>query len=105
MVDRFKARESAERAGEPLPPWGRLGVLMALASDVEGPAAQQWRERFSEHRDWQGKDLAFVPTVFDRLDRALCRLLVYRGWWLTGATIAAHHPTLAAQPSSAPPLD
>ncbi|HEX3909763.1 MAG TPA: patatin-like phospholipase family protein [Solirubrobacteraceae bacterium] len=105
MVDRFKARESAERAGEPVPSWGRLGVLMALASDVEGPAADQWRASFPEHRDWQGRDLAFVPTVFDRLDRALCRLLVYRGWWLTGATIAAHHPNLAAQPSSAPPLD
>lgn len=104
MVDRFKARESAERAGEPVPSWGRLGVLMALASDVDGPAAEQWRARFPEHRDWQGKDLAFVPTVFDRLDRALCRLLVYRGWWLTGATIAAYHPGLAPQPSSAPPL-
>ena len=104
MVDRFKARESAEGAGEPVPSWGRLGVLMALASDVKGPAAEQWRARFPEHRDWQGKDLAFVPTVFDRLDRALCRLLVYRGWWLTGATIAARHPNLARQPSSAPPL-
>jgi NTE family protein len=104
MVDRFKAYEQAARAGAPTPRWARRGVLMTLASQVDGSGAGEWRERFPELRDWRGKDLAFVPTVFDRLDRVLCRLLVYRGWWLTGATIAAYHRGLAPQPSSAPPL-
>jgi NTE family protein len=105
MVDRFKASEQAARAKLPAPSWGRQGVLMTLASQITGSAATRWRSSFPEERNWQGKDLAFVPTVFDRLDRALCRLLVYRGWWLTGATIAAYHPGLAPPPSSAPPLD
>lgn len=77
---------------------------MTLASQMNGPAATQWRATFPEERTWQKKDLAFVPTVFNRLDRALCRLLVYRGWWLTGATIATYHPELAPAPNSAPPL-
>jgi NTE family protein len=105
MVDRFKASEQAARAKLPAPPWGRQGVLMTLASQITGSGATGWRSSFPEERTWKGKDLAFVPTVFDRLDRALCRLLVYRGWWLTGATIAAYHPELAPPPSSAPPLD
>jgi NTE family protein len=105
MVDRFKASEQAARAELPAPSWGRQGVLMTLASQITGSAAAGWRSSFPEERNWHGKDLAFVPTVFNRLDRALCRLLVYRGWWLTGATIATHHPGLAPPPSSAPPLD
>lgn len=104
MVDRFEASEQAARAKLPAPSWGRQGVLMTLASQITGSAATQWRSSFPEERNWKGKDLAFVPTVFDRLDRALCRLLVYRGWWLTGATIAAYHPELAPPPTSAPPL-
>ena len=39
-----------------------------------------------------GKHLAQVPTVFDRLDESLCRALVHRGWWLTGAALAMYHP-------------
>lgn len=104
MVDRFKAAETARLANQPVPSWGRQGVLMSLASDVTNPAADEWRAAFPEHRTWKGRDLAFVPTVFDRLDTELCRLLVYRGWWLTGATIAAHHPGLTRRPDSAPSL-
>lgn len=103
MVDRFKASEQAARAKLPAPSWCRQGVLMTLASQVNGSAAAQWRATFPEERTWQKKDLAFVPTVFDRLDRELCRLLVYRGWWLTGATIVTY-PGLAPPPNSAPPL-
>jgi len=108
MVDRFKALEAAakEPAGLslPAPKWGRMGVLMALASDVTGRDVDRWRARHPEHRTWKGKDLALVPTVFDRLEPQLCQLLVYRGWWLTGATIARYHPGLVRLPGEAPPL-
>jgi NTE family protein len=104
MVDRFQAFQAASAAGGPPPTWGRRGVLFALASDITGPEADAWRARFPEHRIWKGKDLAFVPTVFDRLDPALCRLLVYRGWWLTGAALAKYHPGLVELPADAPPI-
>jgi NTE family protein len=103
MVDRFKAREEAMSRGGAVPAWGRRGVLMALATNISGEPAERWRARFPEHREWQGKDLAFVPTVFDRLEPGLCRLLVYRGWWLAGASIATYAPEMAL-PTSAPSL-
>jgi hypothetical protein len=97
MVDQFQRYERAAQAG-PVPAGvGRYGVLMALATSMDA-RADQWRRDHPEYREWGGNDLAFVPTVFDRLDRRLCRLLVYRGWWLTGATIAAYHPTLHRPP-------
>jgi NTE family protein len=104
MVDRFQAYEDASKAGASAPPWARQGVLMSLASNVIGQGADVWRQQHPEERAWQGRDLAFVPTVFDRLDPRLCRLLVYRGWWLTGATIARYHPGLLDMPKGAPPL-
>jgi NTE family protein len=83
----------------------RANLDPALATNVTGEASDRWRASFPEVRTWQGRDLAFVPTVFDRLDRELCRLLIYRGWWLTGATIATYHPDLAMLPTSAPSLN
>jgi hypothetical protein len=54
--------------------------------------------RFPEVRCWprsrDSKDLAFVPTVLDKLERGLCDALVYWGWWLTGASLATCHPDL-----------
>lgn len=105
LVERFKAHEAAIRAGHAPPIWARRGVLMGLASDVNGPGVDEWRSMHPEHRTWKGKDLAFVPTVFDRLDVRLCRLLVYRGWWLTGAMLARYHPGLVDLPGKAPPIE
>jgi len=103
MVERFKAREEVPPGGA-IPPWGRRGVWMELATVVRGGGAAAWRKRHPERRDWQGRDLAFVPTVFDRLEPALCRLLIYRGWWLTGATIAQYHANLLELPDTSPPV-
>lgn len=105
MVDRLKAFEAASKAGVAPPSWARRGVLMELATRVTGPGVDEWRALHPEHRTWNEKDLAFVPTVFDRLDPRLCRLLVYRGWWLTGAVLARYHPGLVELPSKAPPID
>ena len=101
MVDRFEAWEHARANNVDPPAWARQGVLFALATDV--PKADAWRARYPEHRTWHDEDLAFVPTVFDRLDPALCRLLVYRGWWLTGAALTAYHPELLTTEVGAPP--
>ncbi|MFF7445581.1 MULTISPECIES: patatin-like phospholipase family protein [unclassified Streptomyces] len=94
MVERFQRGHGAG-PGEPVPPGSRRGVLMALATDFpdHGPGRlDTWREAFPEHRAYDGRDLSLVPTVFDRLDEPLCRALVHRGWWLTGAALATYHP-------------
>jgi NTE family protein len=103
MVDRFKASELANTQGLPAPSWGRQGVLVGLGTTVEGSGVEAWRSRHEEHRTWGGRDLAFVPTVFDRLDPSLCRLLIYRGWWLVGAALARYYPGLIELPTTAPP--
>jgi hypothetical protein len=36
-------------------------------------------------------DLALTKTSFSRFDRLLCERLIYRGWWLAGATLTAFH--------------
>jgi NTE family protein len=86
----------------------RRGVLIALATDFDEDRGElaAWRGAFEEARTWKGEDLAYVPTVFDKFDEALCRRLVYRGWWLTGAAVAAYYPEMAPSPDKLrrPPL-
>ncbi|SNX55945.1 NTE family protein [Streptomyces sp. TLI_55] len=94
IVERFRRGHAAGPDG-PLPPGSRRGVLVALATDFAEHGAGQldkWRAAFPEHRTYDGRDLALVPTVFDRMPQPLCRALVYRGWWLAGAGLAAYHP-------------
>lgn len=92
----------------PMPDGARRGVLVGLATSFEEDVSRlaPWRARFPEARTWKGEDLALVPTVFDKLPEALCRRLVYRGWWLTGAAVATYYPQLAPDPEdlAAPPL-
>ena len=102
MVDRFRAGEGVLPSRRPES--ARSGVLMGLASNVTGDAVDGWRAQHPEHRTWKDEDLAFVPTVFDKLEEGLCRLLVYRGWWLMGATLARYHPGMMALPTAAPPV-
>jgi NTE family protein len=61
---------------------------------------------YPEHRTFDGKDLARFPTVFDQLPAALVELLIYRGWWLTGAALARYQPGFATlKPgATAPPV-
>lgn len=111
MVDRFDADRRADQAGLP-DPSGRRGVLFGLASDVRGgtrppEAFQRFAAAYPERRTYtrggEEVDLAFMPTVFDRLDPGLASALVYRGWWLTGATLALFHPHLAPLPDGVTP--
>ncbi|MBC2902296.1 patatin-like phospholipase family protein [Streptomyces cupreus] len=94
IVERF-LRGRTVGPDETLPPGARRGVLVGLATDFPKDSdgqLDQWRDAFAEHRTHDGRDLALVPTVFDQLEEPLCRALVYRGWWLAGAALAAYHP-------------
>jgi NTE family protein len=107
MVAAFK-RGRQIAPGAPLPEGSRRGVLVQLATDFKEDKGNlaAWRAAFEEARTWKGEDLAYVPTVFDRFDEALCRRLVYRGWWLTGAAMASYYPDMAPPPERLrpPPL-
>ncbi|NBM20966.1 patatin-like phospholipase family protein, partial [Streptomyces sp. GC420] len=94
IVERFQRGRPCGEHGE-LPAGARRGILVGLATDFpadDSKPLRRWRETHPELREFDGRDLALVPTVFDRLDERLCRALVYRGWWLAGAALAAYHP-------------
>jgi NTE family protein len=96
VVERFERARAAGPDGE-VPRGARRGVLVQLSTDfpANGPdALRRWRAAFPEDPSFDGRHLALVPTVFDRLDPGLCRALVHRGWWLGGAALAAYHPEL-----------
>lgn len=106
MVERFRRGGSAEPGGGEVPQGARKGILVDLATDFPAGSpgmVDLWREAFPERRTYQGRDLALVPTVFDRLDARLCRALVYRGWWLAGAALYAYHPKLLPDVASLTP--
>jgi NTE family protein len=92
MVDRFIAYERARNAGQPPPTWGRQGVLFGLATTFDAPSPE-WLDRRPEHEELRIK-LALVKTTFARFPREICEQLVYRGWWLTGCSIATYHRDL-----------
>ena len=121
MVERFRAWEQTPEGQHP-PRGARQGVLFGLATtfDRNEHAPEEFRtfiDTHPEHRTFHAadpksgqpehKDLAFVPTVFDRLDPALVDALVYRGWWLTGAALARYHPGRypIADDIAPPPVD
>ncbi len=106
MIDRFQAWERTPN-GENPPDSARRGVLFALATTISAdrapPQFQEFAARYPEYRSYDGDDLAFVPTVFDSLPRRLVERLIYRGWWLTGASLARWHPDLARISASVAP--
>jgi NTE family protein len=92
MIDRFRAFEQARRNGQQPPDWARQGVLFGLATSVDH-ADPEWLADRPAHEELRIK-LALVKTTFARFQRQLCEELVYRGWWLTGASIATFHRDL-----------
>jgi NTE family protein len=97
MVERFGAWEAARDAAQPVPEWGRQGVLFGLATTFDAP--DEWTAGRPEHDEWRVQ-LALYKTSFARFPREICERLLYRGWWLTGATLTAYHR--AALPPSLP---
>jgi NTE family protein len=92
MVNRFRAYEEATTSGQPIPEWGRLGVLFSLATTFDRPSPE-WVETRPQQEQLR-LELALVKTTFARFDRRLCQQLIYRGWWLTGCSITTFHPDL-----------
>ena len=91
MVERFQVWEEAQKAGTPPPRFGRQGVLFSLGTQMR--VSDEWAEGRPEHPEWR-EELVSVPTSFDKFPRDLCRRLVYRGWWLTGASLSRFHREL-----------
>jgi NTE family protein len=91
MVERFKAREEALAKGEEPPPWGRLGVLFGLATSLE--ATEEWTDGRPEHPEWR-LEVAKLPTVFSSFSAEVCRRVIYRTWWLTGAVLSRYQRSL-----------
>jgi NTE family protein len=87
-VARFRAYEQAVAEGKPPPEDARRGVLFGLASSVEAPA--EWTTGRDEDRD-SVQMIASYKTSFDEFPRDICEKLIYRGWWLSGATLSAYH--------------
>jgi NTE family protein len=88
MVERLEAWEKARKAGEPPPEWGRQGVLFGLATTFDAP--DEWSNTRPEHDEWRVQ-LAMYKTSFAKFPLEICERLLYRGWWLTGATLTAYH--------------
>lgn len=110
MVDRFR-RAEATPADIPPPEGARRGILTGLVTAFPDSGARgaghlgEWRATHREIIEHDGRHLALVPTVFDKVDESLCRALVHRGWWLTGAALSVFHPHRVGDPASidAPP--
>jgi NTE family protein len=91
MVERFKAFEEAREKGIPPPTWARLGAVFGLATTLD--ATEEWLEGRPEH-DERRIELARLPTTFSSLDADVCRRLIQRTWWLTGAVLSRYHRAL-----------
>jgi NTE family protein len=103
MVGRFQAFERARSQGQPIPDWGRFGVLFSLATTFKTPN-QEWVDGRPEDDELRLK-LALVKTTFARFEAELCRQLVYRGWWLAGCSVATFHRDLIGELPQWRPLD
>jgi NTE family protein len=84
---------------EPVAPsWARRGVQFSLETRMpEAPAKwydgrpelPSWAQ--DEHLETWISDLAATETSVNRFPIDRCRSLIYRSWWLTGATLARWH--------------
>jgi len=92
MVERFQAWERAPEGEKP--PWARRGVLFGLATTMREGDAAEWRQGRPEPSKEFLVDLAKTETSFDQFPQHLCDRLLYRGWWLAGATLSQYHRDL-----------
>lgn len=106
MVERFQAWEHTANAPDP-PSWARRGVLFSLATTMTPPpewsAVQPevppWMAAGTDVAKWR-RQIALIKTSFNRFEPAPCWQLLYRGWWLAGATMTAFQRDLL--PSTLP---
>jgi len=94
MIERFKVWEATPPGQEP-PPFARRGVLFGIASTLRAP--ERWTQGRPERLD--GEDpikLAQYKTTFNKIEPGVAEALMYRGWWLAGATLCTYHADLLA---------
>jgi NTE family protein len=95
MIERFQAWERARHDRQTPPDFARQGILFGLASTIDQPA-QDWVD-LNPVPSSDGERLAEVKTTFARLPAEICEQLLYRGWWLTGASLATFHRQLLTE--------
>lgn len=92
VVARFQAWEKASKAQRSTPEESLRGVMFGLATTVpEVPS--EWAEGRDEDRAAVPL-LAGYKTSFARFPREICEKLIYRGWWLAGATVSKYHRSI-----------
>jgi NTE family protein len=94
MVERFRVWEQTLDHDD-RPDFARRGVLFGLATTIDD-VAREWLEGRPEQLPGaiEPRKLAESETTFSRRSPGLCRDLIYRGWWLTGAQLTTFHPGL-----------
>jgi NTE family protein len=97
MVERFQAWERTPQGAEP-PANARKGILFGLGTTMK-KVSPDWLEGRREELPGaiNRTTLAESKTTFSKRSPGLCRDLIYRGWWLTGAELATFHPEVLGQ--------
>jgi NTE family protein len=102
MAERFYAWQQwrdGELEGPSAPAWARRGVQFSL--DTRMPhTPEKWCDGRPELPEWAShepledwiEDVARTETSLNQFPRDRCHSLIYRSWWLTGATLARWHP-------------
>jgi NTE family protein len=95
IVERFRAYDNAVAAGDPIPEFARRGVFFSLATTMTPTA--EWGTGRPDADATQLERLATLKTSFAKFSPEDCKDLVYRGWWLAGATLSRFHRGLLPQ--------
>lgn len=61
---------------------------------MQEEVAAEWRERRPEPSKQFIAQLANTETSFNQFPQEICDRLLYRGWWLAGATLSQYHRDL-----------
>jgi NTE family protein len=94
LVERFKQWE--QRDGQPVAPTALQGVLFGLATTMR--ATPEWLNGRPEQSPQVQDHLARLKTSLAKFTLDDCRQLVYRGWWLSGASLSLYHRGLLPTP-------
>jgi NTE family protein len=94
LVERFMQWE--QRGGQSSPASALRGVLFGLSTTLT--ATPEWLQGRPEQSAQMRDRLARLKTSFAKFSLEDCRELVYRGWWLTGATLSRYHRSLLPTP-------
>ncbi len=95
LVERFRKWE-VRPAGSGPADSELQGVLFGLSTTLE--ASQEWLLGRAEQTLEVREHLSRLKTSFAKFSLEDCRQLVYRGWWLTGATLSRYHRDLLPTP-------